>query len=766
MQQFGFGQSAARAEDERLLTGRGRYVDDINPPGLAHVAVVRSPHAHAVVEGIDADAARRMPGVLAVYTAADLESEGIGPLPCVCPIRNRDGSRSVMPPRPALAHDRVRHVGDAVAFVVAETRVRAEDAAEAIEVDYDPLPAVVDTAGALAAAAAQVWDAAAGNLCFDWGRGDAAAVDEAFRKADRIVEVDLINNRVVANPMETRGAVAEVEPDSGRLVLHVPCQGVHLIRRLLAASVFKVEESDIHVLCHDVGGGFGMKIFLYPEYVMALFAARRLGRPVKWIATRGEAFVSDDHGRDNVTRARLALDENARFLGLQVDTVANMGAYLSTYAPLIATDAGVPMLAGPYALPCAHARVRGVFTHTQPVDAYRGAGRPEATYVIERVVDAAAREVGLSPAEIRRRNFIAPQAMPYRTCFGMTYDSGDFARNLADALTLAEWDDFERRREEARLGGRLRGIGLASYVECSAGGAPEEARIRVASDGRVTLFIGTQSNGQGHETAYRQIIAEYLGVGFDNVDVVQGDSDRIPFGSGTGGSRSVPVGGAAVSGASLKVQDKARVYAAELLEVAAVDVEFAAGTFRVVGTDRRIGLTEVAKAAAPAGGGASFDEAERWTPPSHTFPNGCHVCELEVDPDTGVVEIQRYVVVDDFGRVLNPMLLAGQIHGGVAQGIGQALHERCVFDPASGQLLSGNFSDYAMPRADNVPEIVLQFNEVPCTTNALGMKGAGEAGAIGAPPAVINACIDAFGGRQVDMPATPECLWRLARAPG
>ncbi len=763
MQQFGFGQPAARAEDQRLLTGHGCYLDDLNPAGLAHVAVVRSSHAHAAIGAIDCDEARRMPGVLAVYTAADLDAEGLGPLPCLVPLKSRDGSPLVTPPRYALARERTRHVGDPVAFVVAETASQAQDGAEAVRVDYESAPSVTDTPGALQPQAAQVWSEAPGNICFDWEKGDAAAVGEAFANAAHVTEVALVNNRIAPNPMETRGALAEPEAGSGRLVLHVGCQGVHQLRRQLAKSIFHIEESALHVLCHDVGGGFGMKIFLYPEYIMVLFAARRLGRPVKWVCGRGEAFVSDNHGRDQVTRARLALDENARFLGLQVDTLVNMGAYVSAFAPLVATTAGVPMLAGPYRLPCAHVRVRGVFTHTQPVDAYRGAGRPEATYVIERIVDAAARELGLSPAEIRRRNFIPASAMPYTTCLGYTYDSGDFARNLDDALALADWDGFEGRRVDARRRSRLRGIGLSSYVECSAGGAAEEARIEVAPDGRVTLLIGTQSNGQGHDTAYRQIIVERLGADFEDIEVIQGDSDRIPFGSGTGGSRSVPVGGAAVSGAAIRIQQLALPHAAELLEAAAADVEFAEGAFCVIGTDRRVSLREVAKAAAPADGGASFSEVERWQPPSLTFPNGCHICELELDPETGVVEILRYTVVDDFGRVLNPMLLRGQIQGGIAQGIGQALYEHCVFDPESGQLLSGNFTDYALPRADNVPEISIRFNEVPCTTNVLGMKGAGEAGAIGAPPAVINACVDALGGRQVDMPAIPERLWRLAR---
>lgn len=766
MQKFGIGQPAARVEDQRFLTGRGQYLDDINLPGQAVGVFVRSPHAHADIKGIDVEAARAMPGVLAVYTVDDLAADGIGDVPCLAAVKQRDGSPPVMPPRPALARGRVRHVGDPVAFVVAQTRLQALDAAEQVLVDYEPLPAVVDTAGAVADGAVQLWEQAPKNLCLDWETGDAGKTAAAFSRAARVVSLDLVNNRVVPNSMETRGAIAEIEPQTGRLVLHVSCQGVHVLRRPLAQHVFKVDEQDIHVLCHDVGGGFGMKIFLYPEYVCTLYAARKLGRPVKWISDRAEAFQSDSHGRDHVTHLELALDENARFLGLRVDTIANLGAYLSNYAPFVATAAGVPMLVGCYDLPAAHVRVRGVFTNTNPVDAYRGAGRPEAIYAIERLVDVAARELGLSPIEIRRRNLIPREAMPYTTALGSTYDSGDFVRNLDDAVELARWSEFEHRRREARLRGKLRGIGVSTYIERCAGGAPEEARVTVDGDGRVTLYIGTQSNGQGHETAFRQIIAERLGVAFEDVQMVQGDSDRIASGGGTMGSRSVPVGGAAVSGAALKVLEQAKRKAAELLETAAVDVEFEEGTFRIVGTDRAIGFREVARAAAPAGGGLSFDERESWAPSNATYPNGTHVCELEIDADTGVVEVIDYTVVDDFGKVINPLLLAGQVHGGIGQGLGQALLENCVYDPESGQLLTASFMDYTLPRADDLPSIRFKLNEVPCTTNVLGIKGAGEAGAIGAPPAIINAIVEAlaeFGVRHVDMPATPEKLWRLIR---
>ncbi len=769
MQKFGMGQPARRFEDQRLLTGHGRYIEDVNLDGQLYGWVVRSPHAHARITELDVEAAREAPGVRAVYTVADLDADGVGDLPCLYNLTQSDGTPLVTPPRPALARERVRHVGDPVAFIVADSRDQAQEAADLVMVEYDMLPPTTDLAGAVEDGAETVWEQAPGNICFDWEKGDADAVRQAFERADRVVELDLVNNRVIANSMETRGAIGAVDPDTGRLILHVSCQGVHNLRDALANFVFKVDAEQIHVLCPDVGGGFGMKIFLYPEYVLVMHAARKLGAPVKWISDRGEAFVSDDHGRDNRTRIEVAMDDQARFLALRVDTLANMGAYLSSFGPYIPTGSGAPMLVGAYDIPAAHVRVRGVFTHTNPVDAYRGAGRPEAAYAIERLVDKAARESGLSPAEIRRRNFIRPEQMPYATAMGLTYDSGDFTANLEDALKLADWDGFEGRRQAARQRGWLRGIGLSSYIESCAGGLPEEARIQVARDGGVTLYVGTQSNGQGHETAFRQILSERLGVSFEDVTVVQGDSDRVRYGKGTGGSRSVPVGGAAVSGAAGKIIEQAKIKAGELLEAAEADIEFGDGAFRIVGTDRTVTLKAVAEAAAPDGDGPSFDERERWAPPALTFPNGTHICELEIEQETGIVRVLDYTVVDDFGKVLNPLLVAGQIHGGIAQGLGQALLENCVFDQESGQLITGSFTDYTMPRADDMPGIRIKFNEVPCVTNALGMKGAGEAGAIGAPPAIVNALVDAlseFGVEHVDMPATAETLWRLMRERG
>ncbi len=767
MQKFGVGQAVVRVEDTRLTTGHGRYVDDINLENQTWAVFVRSPHAHATINTIDTEAARELPGVLGVYTVADLDAADIGHVPCLAPVENADGSPFVAPPRPALANGRVRHVGDPVAVVVAETPEQARDAAEQVWVDYEILPAVVGTGAAMAADAPQVWDEVAQNRCFDWATGDVEGVAKALDAAAHVVELELVNNRVIPTSMETRGAIASIEEGTGRLALRVSCQGVHIMRRLLANAIFKIPEDQIHVVCDDVGGGFGMKIFLFPEYVSLLFAARTLGRPVKWISERNEAFVSDSHGRDHVTHMRLALDKDAKILGLRVNTIANLGAYLSNFSPFVATAAGTPMLVGCYAVPAAHVTVQGVFTNTTPVDAYRGAGRPEAIYAIERLLDAAALDLGISPVEIRKRNFIPPEAMPYATALDSVYDSGDFARNLDDALVLARWNDFESRRAAAKVQGKLRGIGVATYIERCSGGAPEEARLEVASDGHITLYIGTQSNGQGHETAFRQILAERLGVDFADITIVQGDSDRIATGGGTMGSRSVPVGGAAIDLAAIKLIETAKQKAAELLETAVADIEFNNGEFRIVGTDRVQSFKSVAMAAAPADGGASFDESDSFAPAAATYPNGTHICELEIDVDEATIAVVDYTVVDDFGKVINPLLLEGQVHGGIGQGLGQALLEHCAYDSDTGQLLSATFMDYTLPRAADFPPIRFQRNEVPCTTNPLGIKGAGEAGAIGAPPAIINAVVNAlqdYGVRHIDMPVTPAKLWSVLKA--
>ncbi len=766
MQKFGIGQTATRYEDDRLLSGEGRYVEDVYIEGQCYAAFVRSPHAHAKITSIDTADASSLPGVLAIYTVADLKAEGIGDIPCMAPASNKDGSNCIMPPRPALAEDRVRYVGDAVAVVIAENRSQALDAVEAVWIDYDLLPAVVETNQAMADNANLVWGEAAKNQCFDWEDGDADATNKAFAEASHVVELELVNNRLVPTSMETRGAVAAIEEGTGRLTLCVSCQGVHVMRSLLATQIFNVAEEDIHVTCNDVGGGFGMKIFLFPEYVCQLFAARKLGRAVKWISERSEAFMSDSHGRDHVSHLKVALDSDAKILGLQVNTVANLGAYLSNFAPFVATSAGVPMLVGCYAVPTAYVEVQGVFTNTSPVDAYRGAGRPEAIYAIERLLDVAAFDLGISPDEIRKRNFIREEQMPFSTPLGSNYDSGNFQQNLEDALKLSNWDDFESRRKAAKSRGKLLGIGLASYIERCAGGSPEQARLEVANDGHVTLYIGTLSNGQGHETAFRQILCERLGVAFEEVSIVQGDSDLIETGGGTMGSRSVPVGGAAISSVSEKIIEKAKLIAAELLETAISDVEFDNGVFRIIGTDRVQTFHEVAKAAA-TDDDVAFDEKESFAPEEATYPNGTHVCELEIDKATGKIEIVDYTVVDDFGNVINPLLLEGQVHGGIGQGLGQALLESCQYESDSGQLLSASFMDYTMPRADDFPPIRFDLNKVPCKTNPLGIKGAGEAGAIGAPPAIINAIVNALkdqGVRHVDMPVTPNRLWNIMQS--
>ncbi|MBV9687402.1 MAG: xanthine dehydrogenase family protein, partial [Alphaproteobacteria bacterium] len=654
MKQFGVGQQVRRVEDRRFITGRGNYVDDIERPRQAHAYMLRSPHAHARLGPIDVTAALSAPSVLAVFTGEDLARDGIGPIPCLSAVTNRDGSPSVLPPHAAIAYDRVRHVGDTVAMVVAETAATARDAAELIAVDYEPLLAVVDTARALDTDQPLVWDEASGNLCFDWEVGDRAAVERAMTAARHKIVLELVNNRVVVNSMEPRGAIGEYDPGEDSYTLWSSTQGSHFVRNLLADSVFKIPENRIRVVTRDVGGGFGMKLFLYPEHILVLWAARKLGRPVKWIPDRADAFMTDTQGRDNVTRLELALDAELKFLALEVSLVANMGAYLSNFAPEIPTASGAVMHSGVYAIPAVHVGVRGVFTNTPPVDAYRGAGRPEAAYAVERLIDYAARQLGLPPQELRRRNFVKPEAMPYQTALGLNYDSGEFARNMDQALAAADLAGFPARRAEARAHGRYRGLGHAVYIEQSGFPPDEFAQLRFDQSGTLTILMGTQSSGQGHQTAYTQLAADRLGLPPEKIRVLQGDTAAISFGRGTGGSRSLPVGGASLVQAADKLIAKGRRIAAHLFEAAEADVEFADGVFSVSGTDRRVGIEEVARAAfdptkqAP-GIEPGFDESGHYTPPQPTFPNGCHVCEVEVEPDTGHIKIVRYLVVDDFG---------------------------------------------------------------------------------------------------------------------
>ena len=768
MAKFGIGQPVRRLEDARLLTGNGRYTDDINLPREAYAYFLRSPHAHAHLKNIDTSAAKDVPGVLGVFTGADLKAAGLGDLPCLAPVANRDGSPMAIPPRPAIAVSDVRFVGDPVALVVAVTPAIARDAAERIEVDYEPLPAVVDAAAALQPGAPRIWNFARGNVAFDWSMGDEAKTEAGFAGAARVVSLDLVNNRVVPSSIEPRNALGDYNAASDKLTLYVSCQSTHGLRKVLAHYVFDVPDSKIRVVSPDVGGGFGMKIFMYPEYVGVLFAARALRRPVKWSGERSEAFLTDTHGRDHHTRAELALDRDGRFLAFRVTTQANLGAYASHYGPFIPTAAGSAMLAGVYTLPAVFVRVTGVYTNTAPLDAYRGAGRPEANYVVERMVDHAARETGVPPDEIRRRNFIPPSAMPYTTALGAIYDTGNFQKNLEDALTAADWAGAGARKAEAKRRGRLRGIGLATYIEACGGGNDETAQVRIAQDGSVSVLIGNQSNGQGHETLYAQLVSDRLGVPLESVRVIQGDTDLVLYEGLTGGSRATSVGGTATLSAADRIIEKGKLIAGHLMEAPAADIEFRDGTFRIAGTDKAVAFGKVVEAAytpasLPPGLSPGLDETANSTMLPMTYPNGCHICELEIDPADGTVAIQRYTIVDDFGRVINPLTLAGQVHGGTVQGIGQALYENCVYDTQSGQLVTGSFMDYCLPRADNLPSFAFAYNEVPSTANRLGVKGSGEAGAMGAPPAVINAVADAlaeFGVKHIDMPATPEKIWR------
>ncbi len=771
MNQFGIGQPVRRVEDRRFLTGHGNYVDDLVRPRQAYAFMLRSPHAHARIHALDTAAAAAAPGVLAVLTGDELARDGLGPIPCLSTVTNRDGSMPPLPARPAMVRDRVRHVGDTVAMVVAETLAAARDAAELIEVDYETLPAAVETERALDPGQPGVWDEAPGNLAFDWAIGDAAAVDRALATARHRVALEIVNNRIVVNSMEPRGGIGEYDLSEDSYTLWSATQGSHFLRSLLAESVFKIPENRIRVITRDVGGGFGMKFFLYPEHILVLWAAKKLGRPVKWTPERSDAFMTDTQGRDNITRLELALDDELRFLGLSVTNIANMGAYLSNFAPEIPTGSGGVMFSGVYAIPAISVAVKGVFTHTVPVDAYRGAGRPEAAYAVERLIDYAARRLGVAPQELRRRNFIRPAAMPYSTPLGLVYDSGDFARNMDDALAAADVAGFAARRAEAGARGRYRGIGYAVYIEQSGMPPDEFAELRFDPSGTLTMLMGTQSSGQGHQTAYAQLAADRLGLPLDQIRVVQGDTAAIAFGRGTGGSRSLPVGGASADAAAQKLIAKGRRIAAHLLEAAEADVDFADGVFRIPGTDREIGIAAVARAAfdpaqLPPDVEPGFAETGHFTPPQPTFPNGCHVCEVEIEPETGHIDILRYLVVDDFGTVINPLLLRGQVQGGVAQGVGQALLERTIFDPETGQLVTGSLTDYCLPRAEDLPAIEFAYNVVPCRTNPLGLKGAGEAGAIGAPPALVNAIVNALaplGIEHVDMPVTPERLWQAIR---
>ena len=755
---FGFGQALTRKEDDALLRGAGRYVADVAPAATLHAVMLRSPHAHARFSIHDLERVRAMPGVRLVLTAAEVSGLGPLPTPGVLP-----GVDIKIPVYPILAKDVVRHVGDAVAFVVADSLAAAKDAAEAITVDWQPLPHVIGAMAALAPGAPRVWGDRPGNLAFETELGDAAATKAAFAQAARAVELTIVNQRLVTNYMDTRGVIAEY--DGNRFTLTLGSQGSHIIRDIICGQVLKLPLDKMRVITPDVGGGFGTKLFPYREYALAAVAAERLGKPVKWISERSEHFLGDSHGRDNISTARLALDDKGRFLALALDIVADMGAYLSCYAPYIPW-LGAGMATGAYDIPVAHVRLRAAYTNTVPVDAYRGAGRPEASYLIERLVDTAARDLAIAPDALRRKNLIKPKAMPYTTPTGKIYDSGDFASAMARAQEVADWNGFNKRAAASKRAGKLRGIGIATYVEACGNNGPETANIRLERDGGVTVLIGSQSTGQGHATSYAQLVAERLDLPPERVRVVQGDTDAIATGAGTGGSSSIPVGGVSVDRASKTLGEQLKQLAADALEAAPGDMEIADGAVRVAGTDRAISFVDLA--AHPLAKPEDLRASSEFGVEQPTFPNGTHIVEVEIDPETGITAILNYVVVDDFGATLNPLLLAGQVHGGAVQGIGQALMEDTVYDPASGQLLSASFMDYAMPRALDAPDFVFETRNVPCKNNPLGVKGAGEAGAIGSCPALINAILDAlwrnYRIRTIDMPATPQKVWAAIAA--
>ena len=769
MTKFGLAQPVRRVEDPRLLKGNGSYTDDLSLAGELHGIVLRSPHAAAKIVSIDTAAAKALPGVAAVYTSADLDADGIGELPCQALIKNKDGTDIHNLGHPVLARNAVRHAGDPVAFIVAETIEAARDAAEAIMVDYDILPSVTDLAVALEAGQPQVWDAAPGNKVFDWEIGQKDETEALFKSAAHVTRLTVVNNRIVVASMEARAAVAVFE--GGRFTLRTNTQGGWLLKGILGNAVFKTGPEAFRIITPDVGGGFGMKLFVYAEHVLTCYAARKLGRPVKWASERSEAFLCDTHGRDNITLGEIALDKDGMFLALRSRNVANMGAYLSTFAPYIPTGAGTGVLASVYGFKAVYANVIGVFTNTVPVDAYRGAGRPEANYLVERLIDAAAHEIGADRVELRRRNMVTPEAMPHRTPVGKLYDSGDFRIVLDAALAKSDWAGFEARRAASAKKGKRRGIGMAYYLEATGGAPTERAEIRFAEDGFVDVFVGTQSTGQGHETAYVQLTVDQLGVDGDKVRIHQGDTDTIPTGGGTGGARSLYSEGQAILLTASSVIEKGKQAASDVLEAAPVDIVFEEGRFSVIGTDRGIDIVTLASGQRTRANNGedvvTLDAAEVAEIKSHTFPNGCHIAEVEIDPETGKVDIVTYTAVDDCGVVLNQMIVEGQVQGSIANGLGQALTENAVYDSTSGQLVTGSFMDYGMPRAHDMP---IEFREathpVPATSNKLGVKGTGEAGTTAAIAAVMNAIADAVPNGAADhmeMPATPSKVWEACQ---
>ncbi len=764
---FGIGQSVKRTEDIRFVTGHGQYTDDLRFDGETFACFHRSPYAHAKILSVDISAAKAAPGVVDVLTYADIKAYGAKPMPLMAPIKSRDGSSTKTSPKEVLAKDRVTFTGEAIAMVVAETYAQAKDAAELVAVEYEPLDAV----GTLAAApnGPQIWEGAENNLSFDWEDGDRDGVEAAFKSAAHAVKLRVVQNRVSAMPMETRNAIGVYDKANDHYTIYVTSQGAGNIRGGLARQILNLPLEKLRVITKDVGGGFGMKGFLYPEQPAVLIAAKKIGRPVRWSAERTESFLADDHGRDMITTGELALDKDGKILALRITGTANMGGYLSVYAPFIPTLAGSRIFGGVYRVPKAYANVKGYFSNTAPVDAYRGAGRPEGAYLMDRLMDAAAAKTGLDRTEIRLRNLPSPSELPFQNAWGLKYDSGDYPRLLVEGLKRADQAGFAKRKAESAQRGKLRGLGFGYYVEITGAAGQEPAAIKFTENGGVELWCGTQSNGQGHETAFAQLVAEKLGVPFESITVKQGDTEWVN-GGGTGGSRSLNMSGGALMVSSDEVIKKGKQAAGQVLQAGGKDVGFAVvegiGTFAVAGGDRKITVGELAvtlKREKLPGFENGLDSDGMYHGQASTFPNGCHVCEVEVDPETGHTQIVSYHCVDDFGRIINPMLVAGQVHGGIVQGLGQALLENMVYDEQTGQLLTASFSDYAMPRAGDMPDIDFKYEEIPCVTNDLGAKGCGEAGTVGALPAVMSAISDALGVLHIDMPATPERVWRALR---
>lgn len=776
----GIGASVARKEDKRFLTGKGRYTDDMSVPGTKYAFFVRSPYAHARIKSIDMEAAMDMPGVIGILEGKQLQTDAIGNIICGWMIHSKDGSPMKMGVWRPLAHETVRYVGDAVAIVVADSLGEARDAAEAVLVEYDVLPAVTEAVKALEAGQPQLHPEAPNNLIFDWQLGDGAAADKAITEAAHVTEMTIRNNRLAPNPMEPRATLGIYDSAEDHYTCYTTSQNPHVARLVMSAFYNVAPENKLRVIAPDVGGGFGSKIYIYPEEIVCLWASKKTGVPVKWTCDRTEAFLTDAHGRDHVSTVKMAFDKDNRITGLKVDTIANLGAYMSLFSSAVPTYLYATLLSGQYAIPAIHANVRTVYTNTVPVDAYRGAGRPEATYLLERTMETAARELGVSPAELRRKNFI--RTFPYQTPVIMNYDAGDYEASLEAAMASADWNGFAARKAEAARRGKKRGIGMSCYIE-ACGIAPsaavgslgagvglwESAEVRVNAVGTIEVMTGSHSHGQGHETTFAQLVADRLGVPIDSVNIVHGDTDKVQMGMGTYGSRSGAVGMSAVVKALDKVEAKAKKIAAHLMEADESDIVIENGELKVAGTDKALPWFQVALAAytahnLPAGMEPGLKEGAFYDPSNFTFPAGCYICEVEVDPETGVTEIIQFVAADDFGNIINPMIVEGQVHGGIAQGIGQALLENVHYDPQNGQLITASYMDYAMPRADDLPSFKLSHQNTPCPSNPLGIKGCGEAGAIGSPPALMNAITDAIGNNSLTMPATPQKVWAALNA--